>query len=262
MFDFGPRRQEQECVEKTTSCKKKTRRGRPEKKPDYCKEKMIGDLIAKAVELFREPYDDRDVRAKDAPKIIEVAEAMNITQIKVRKMLITAEYYSSDLSRQVQKLHEQGYTIPQIMEKTGLKRAAVYSYLPYSKGAYNLCSLSIGAENSSAYRERKRVCDELDKHLDCEQAFNYFWDAIVTFENYLFRDEQGNGIKYTITDEEIHCNGQVITKAELKKAFRSARETERTEGCVSEAGKLGCKGACELYAVFLRIGACKNNPKN
>lgn len=60
---------------------------------------MIGDLITKAVELFREPYDDRDVRAKDAPKIIEVAEAMNITQIKVRKMLITAEYYSSDLSR-------------------------------------------------------------------------------------------------------------------------------------------------------------------
>ena len=78
---------------------------------------------------------------------------------------------------------------------------------------YLLCSLSIGAENSSAYRERKRVCDELDKHLDCEQAFNYFWDAIVNFENYLFRDEQGNGIKYTITDEEIHCNGQVITKA-------------------------------------------------
>ena len=67
MIDFGPKRQEQECVEKTTSCKKKTRRGRPEKKPDYCKEKMIGDLIAKAVELFREPYDDRDVRAKDAP---------------------------------------------------------------------------------------------------------------------------------------------------------------------------------------------------
>lgn len=99
MFDFDPKRQEQECVEKTTSCKKKTRRDRPEKKPDYCKEKMIGDLIAKAVELFREPYDDRDVRAKDAPKIIEVAEAMNITQIKVRKMLITAEYYSSDLSR-------------------------------------------------------------------------------------------------------------------------------------------------------------------
>ena len=260
MIDFGPKRQEQECVEKTTSCKKKTRRGRPEKKPDYCKEKMIGDLIAKAVELYKEPYDDRDIRAKDAPKIIEVAEAMNITQMKVRKMLITAEYFSSALSRQVQKLHEQGCTIPQIMEETGLGRAAVYSYLPYSKGAYNLCSLSVGAENSSAYRERKRVCDELEKHLDCERAFEYFWDAIITFENYLFRDEQGNGIKYTITGDKIHCNGQVITKAELKKAFRRARETELAEGCVSEASKLGCRGACELYAVFLRIGACKNDP--
>ena len=269
MIDFGPKRQEQEC-KNNAPCESKSRRGRPEKKPDYCKESMIGELIDKAVKLFKIPFDDRDERPEDAPTIVDVAEVMGISPLKVKRMLITADYYSTATSRMVQKLHSRGCSVPKIMEITGLKRASVYGYLPYSKGAYNLCDLSIGAENSKAFRERNQACAELEKQLDCkcseipEEAYESFWNAISTFENYLFRSEAGEGIKYTLRSPENGCvddiqicfNGTVLTKAQVEEAFRKARETEVSEGCVCDASKLGCACAQELYAVFLRIGAC------
>ena len=82
--------------------------GRPKKKPGYCREDQIEELIDEAVSLFGEPYDDRDDRPEDAPTIESVAEALGVTPVKVRKLLITADYFSSVISRRVQALHRKG----------------------------------------------------------------------------------------------------------------------------------------------------------
>ena len=122
MNDFGPKRpmSEDALCESTDTVKAK--RGRPKKKPDYDREKEIEAFQARAVELFVEPYDDRIERSEDAPSVREVANAMNTTSLRVRKMLITAGVYSTRLSRKVQSLYEDGCSIQQIMDETGLKK--------------------------------------------------------------------------------------------------------------------------------------------
>ena len=77
------------------------------KKPGYDRAEVIDELLVKTVELFGTPFDDRKERPEDAPTIVSVADALQITPIKVRKMLITAGYYSTAMSRRIQACHIQ-----------------------------------------------------------------------------------------------------------------------------------------------------------
>ena len=108
MNDFGPKRPMSEDAPCASEGVEKAKRGRPKKKPDYDRDKEIEAFQARAVELFGEPYDDRIERSKDAPSIRDVAAAMDTTPLRVRKMLVTAGVYSTRLSREVQKLYEEG----------------------------------------------------------------------------------------------------------------------------------------------------------
>ena len=49
-------------------------------------------LIARAAELYEEPYDDREWREDRLPSVRAVAEEMNTSILRVRKLLITAGY--------------------------------------------------------------------------------------------------------------------------------------------------------------------------
>lgn len=242
----------------------KAKHGRPRKKPDYDRDELINDLLEKAVELFGEPFDDRKERSEDAPSIRDVAQAMNTTPLRIRKILITTGHYSTELSRKIQSLYEEGYSIQQIMKQTGLKRASVHAYLPYSKGSYNLSELTLNAERKRGYRKRKIVCEKLHQKIDSADVEKYLWDAIVAFADYPFKTETGLFMKYTVEGGEIFFNRKEksVTRATVMRAFNQARLIQRTEGCVSGPKKLGTFGASYLYPVFLRIGVCSNVPSS
>ena len=258
MNDFGPKRPMPESAETAPTDTAKAKRGRPKKKPDYDREKEIDAFQAKAVELFGEPYDDRIERSEDAPSIRDVANAMNTTPLRVRKMLVTAGYYSTKHSREVQELYEQGCTIQEIMDQTGLKRASVHGYLPYTKGNYNLPELPLNAERRRVYRRRIAVCERLMQEINSPNAEECLWDAIVAFAGYPFVTEKGLPLKYTVEGGEIFFNRKEksVTRATVMRAFHRARVIQESEGCVSGPKKLGTFGASYLYPVFLRIGVC------
>ena len=251
MSDIGPKRQMQECIEKA-------KRGRPEKKPGYDKAEVIDDLLKKAVELFEEPYDDRKERSEDAPSLSYVAESLCISKPKARKLLITAGYYSTALSRKIQALQCAGLCVSEIMERTGLGQTSVHCYLPYSKGAYNLDNPTLYAEQGRLYRKRKCACESLADHLDCEEAEQYLWEAIEAFAGYPFCTAKGLPVKYTVKGGELFFDRKEksITRATVMEAVHKARELQTADGFVSGPKKLGTFGASYLYAVFLRIGVC------
>ena len=83
MNDFGPKRPMSEDATVSTDTVK-AKRGRPKKKPGYDRTKVIDELLVKAVEFFGMPYDDREERPEDAPTIVSVANALQISPIKVR----------------------------------------------------------------------------------------------------------------------------------------------------------------------------------
>ena len=230
------------------------KRGRPAKKPDYDREKEIDALEKKVVELFGEPFDDRKERSEAVPSIRDIAKALNTTPITVRKMLITAGYYSTELSRKVQDLYEQGCTIQKIMDQTGLKRSSVHAYLPYMKGKYNLTDATLNAERRRTFRTRKAACEKLGENPTDENL----WAAIKAFEGYPFTTEKGQSLKYTVKGGEIFFSRKekIVTRATVLKAFNRARQIQKDEGCVSGPKMLGTFGASYLYPVFLRIGVC------
>ena len=234
----------------------KARRGRPKKKPDYDIEQNINDLLETAVSLFKIPYDDRVDRPEGAPSISQVAARMGTSRMRVRKLLITAGYYTTDTSRKVQKLFDQGMSVQDISKKLKLGRSAVHNMLPYKKGIYKLEDPTLNAEQCQQFQSRKKTCEILHEHLDEDCCDRYLWEAIQVFEGFNFRTPDNCRIKYSVDCETI-CFGHLrIARKEISKAYRKARQIQNEEGCVCSPERLCCQGAREIYTVFLRIGVC------
>ena len=146
MSDIGHRSRE--------NCGSPAKRGRPKKDLEIVlkekeeelriRDQKIRELLDRAVELFKIPYDDRDERPPDAPSISYVASEMNTTRLRVRKLLITAEFYSSATSRMIAEMQKAGADVKEICEKTGLERATVHSYLPFQRVVNNGSPENIG----------------------------------------------------------------------------------------------------------------------
>lgn len=111
MKNFGQKRPASENGVQTSSDAVKRKRGRPKKKPGYDRDRVIQDMLHEAALLYKEPYDDRKDRSTDSPTLVDVANAMQTTTLKVRKMLITTGYYNTRTSREVQKLYNSGCDI-------------------------------------------------------------------------------------------------------------------------------------------------------
>lgn len=233
--------------------------GRPRKKPEYSKDQEMQELLNQAVQLLGDPFDDRDMRDPAAPTLRSVATGLHTTLIRARKLLITADYYSTALSRSVQQLAASGLSIAQIAAQTGLSEASVYSYLPYSKGVYNLDEGTLNAERGRQFKKRKQACEQLQTHLDMPDAVIYMWSALLAFQGYPFATVNGYPFKYTVNEWELILsrNEKSITKSTVEMAYYNARQVQLSEGYVSGPKKLGTFGSSYLYPIFLRIGACE-----
>lgn len=232
---------------------KRAKCGRPKKRPEYDREREIEKLVQQAVTLFELPFDDRDERPLDAPSINHVSQEMNVSRVKVRKLLITAGYYSSMASRKIQGLHDKGLPIEQICERTGLKKQTVNSLLPYSKGVYNLEDPPRYAEKCRIFRKRKEACALLAEHLDEKDCCKVLWEVIMAFEHYPFRTEDGRKIEYTIDCEQLCMGENIFSREEIEKSYHRIRAILQSDGYISKENCWCCE---ELYTVFLRIGAC------
>lgn len=250
----------------------KAKRGRPKKSPEIVlkekeqeieiREQKIQELLERAVSLFQIPFDDRDERPPDAPTISFVASEMNTSRMRVRKLLITADFYSSEMSRRVIELQESGADIKEICEKTGLGRSAVHSYLPFQRVIYKMDDPSLNAKQCKQFQRRKRACEQLRKHLTDSDCCGYLWEAILAFEQYNFRRECGTKFQYGVDCEKICFGDFTLCREEIESAFRKVREIQKKSGCVCDSSKLSCRGSEELYTIFLRIGACCKSIQN
>lgn len=247
MNDFGPER-------RGTCGPEKAPRGRPKKKPGYDREKELQSLIQQAVDLFEAPFDDRKERSQDLPSISYVAEKMKTSRMRVRKMLITADYYSSADTRQARSLLEQGKTISEISLIMKIRDSAVNSLLPYRKGAYNLRELPVNAERTKRLRERKAARDNLIRHADAPDRFDWLWGAIQAFENYPFRMDKKR-FRYSVSGDALLCDGKTIPRKEIENAFCKVCKSQNDDYGADREPTMMSE---ELRIIFLRIGACNS----
>ena len=226
---------------------------RPKKKPDYDAAQVMKDFTNTVAEAFG-TYDDRtDSRDQG---LNAVAAEFGITALKARKLLITAGVYSTALSRQIAELQSKKMRLEQIMSATGLSRASIHSYLPYTKIPYNLEELSVNAERIRLYRERKQKCTEFSAKLSTlteREQEEALWNILADLQGCVFLTAKGLKFTYKVRGGEMFVNrkSKSITQATVFMAFHKAMELG---GVVAGPKKLGTFGASYLYPVFVRIG--------
>lgn len=226
---------------------------RPKKKPDYDAAQIMKDFMDTVAEAFG-TYDDRTGGQKQG--LNAVATEFGITALKARKLLITAGVYSTALSRQVAELQSKKAKLEQIMSATGLSRASVHSYLPYTKIPYNLEELSVNAERIRLYRERKQKCAEFSAKLSTlteREREEALWNLLADLQGCVFLTAKGLKFTYKVRGGEMFVNrkSKSITQATVFMAFRKVQELG---GAITGPKKLGTFGASYLYPVFVRIG--------
>ena len=216
---------------------------RPKKKPDYDAEQVLQDLLAAVLDSYNSPTDGEQHKSLKL-----VAEELEITPLKVRKLLITAGKYKTSASIRVAAMYAEGKTIAQIQEITGLGRASVHGYLPYMKGVYNAAELSTDAERVRMYRARQAAVQALDGTSE------QLWEAVLLFAGFPFHTAKGLKFSYTVRGNELFVDRKEksITRATVELAYRKALSSR-----IIGPKQLGVFGASYLYPMFVRFGIIK-----
>ena len=130
-----------------------------------------------------------------------IGEELGLNPIKVRKLLITAGVYESEVAEIVKNTFEeyretQNYkeAILSTANILNLSKASVTSYLPYKKGVYFPSTekekISVGAERQRRYRVMKRW------RVDPTEA--NFWGVVLAYAGIKFKTYSGLPFSYEI----------------------------------------------------------------
>ncbi len=211
------------------------------KKPNYDPNSVMAELMDTVVSCYN---------VKPRPSLQVISDELDLNPIKVRKILITAGVYESGIADEVLSLYREKKTVAEIMAATGLSKASVNSYLPYTKVVYKADEISVTAERIRLYRARKAAVEGI---VDSESL----WKALVFFEGYPFRTAKKLSFTYKIKGNEMFVDRKEksITRATVELAYRKAVDMD---GMVAGPKKLGCFGASYLYPVFMRLGVIRD----
>ena len=234
---------------------RKPGRGRKKSKPEYDAGKNLKEQMDAAVAVYGEDCSLRDI-----------ADALNLNPIKVRKLLITAGVYESDVAEKVQDTFEeyretQNYkeAIFSTANTLQLSKASVTSYLPYQKGVYYPSTekekISVGAERQRRYRAvRKLRTEPTEEHL---------WEVVLLYTGMRFKTYSGLPFTYEIRKgrngqytKELWIDRRENSKSLAWSSVLLALGNIKQVGEVVERPKaLGdIRGVTYIYGMFYRFG--------
>ena len=228
--------------------------GRKKLKPGYDAGKNLKDQMDAAVALYEEDCS-----------LQSIADVLKLNPIKVRKLLITAGIYESDIAKMVQRTFNnyretQSYKDAVLSTASALKlsKASVTSYLPYRKGVYfpstaEKGKISVGAERQRRYRAMKR--------WRVDPTEENFWGMVVSYAGVGFKTYSGLPFSYEIKKGR---NGEYtkelwIDRREKSKSLAWSSvllALKNIKGEVVDCSKaLGdIRGVTYIYGMFYRFG--------
>ena len=230
--------------------------GRKKLKPEYDAGKNLKEQMESAVALYEEECSLRSI-----------ADALTLNPIKVRKLLITAGVYESEVAEKVQDTFEeyrktQSYkeAILSTAAVLELSKASVTSYLPYQKGVYfpstaDKEKISVGAERRRRYRAvRKLRSEPTEEHL---------WETVLLYSGVRFKTYSGLPFTYEIRKgrsgeytKELWIDRREKSKSLAWSSVLLALNNIKKVGEVVERPKaLGdIRGVTYIYGMFYRFG--------
>lgn len=230
--------------------------GRKKLKPEYDAGKNLKEQMDAAVVLY-----DSEMSLQT------IADALNLNPIKVRKLLITAGVYESDIAgmvrhtfyryREIQNYKE---AILSTASELKLSKASVTSYLPYEKGVYFPCTIltekvSVGAERQRRYRATKKLrAAPTEEHL---------WETVLIYQKVCFKTYSGLPFSYEIRKgrsgeytKELWIDRRENSKSLAWSSVLLALGNVKEVGAVVDRPKaLGdIRGVTYIYGMFYRFG--------
>ena len=159
-------------------------------KPEYDAGKNLKEQMDAAVALYNAEMS-----------LQAIGEELGLNPIKVRKLLITAGVYESEVAEKVKNTFEeyretQNYkeAILSTANILNLSKASVTSYLPYKKGVYFPSTekekISVGAERQRRYRVMKR--------WRVDPTEENFWGVVLAYAGIKFKTYSGLPFSYEI----------------------------------------------------------------
>ena len=222
-------------------------------KPEYDAGKNLKEQMESAVALY-----DSEMSLQ------AIADALNLNPIKVRKLLITAGVYESDVAEKVQDTFEeyretQDYKTALLSTAAALdlSKASVTSYLPYKKGVYFPSTekekISVGAERQRRYRAMKR--------WRADPTEENFWGVILTYAGVKFKTYAGLPFSYEIKKgrngeytKELWIDRREKSKSLAWSSIVLALKNIKGE-VVDRPKALGdIRGMTYIYGMFYRFG--------
>ena len=236
---------------------KKTRKpggGRKKLKPEYDAGKNLKEQMKSAVVLYEENCS-----------LQSIADALALNPIKVRKLLITAGVYESEVAEKVQATFEEyretkdyKTSILSTANTLKLSKASVTSYLPYQKGVYfpstaSKEKISVGAERQRRYRTMKR--------WRADPTEENFWGVVVSYAGVGFKTYSGLPFSYEIKKgrngeytKELWIDRRENSKSLAWSSVLLALKNIKEE-VVERPKALGdIRGVTYIYGMFYRFG--------
>ena len=241
---------------KRTYKSRKSGGGRKKSKPEYDAGKNLKEQMESAVALYN---------AEMSLQVI--ADELGLNPIKVRKLLITAGVYESDVAEKVNNIFEeyretQSYkeAILSTANAFQLSKASVTSYLPYKKGVYfpstaDKKKISVGAERQRRYRAMKR--------WKTDPTEENFWDVVVAYAGVKFKTYSGLPFSYEMRKgrngeytKELWIDRREKSKSLAWSSVLLALKNIKKVGEVVDRPKaLGdIRGVTYIYGMFYRFG--------
>ena len=229
--------------------------GRKKLKPEYDAGKNLKEQMESAVALY-----DSEMSLQ------AIGDELGLNPIKVRKLLITAGVYESEVAEKVKNTFEeyretQDYKTSILSTANTLKlsKASVTSYLPYKKGVYFQSTekekISVGAERQRRYRAvRKLRTEPTEEHL---------WKVVLLYAGVRFKTYSGLPFTYEIRKgrngqytKELWINRRENSKSLAWSSVLLALGNIKKVGEVVERPKaLGdIRGVTYIYGMFYRFG--------
>lgn len=227
--------------------------GRKKLKPEYEAGEKLKEQVESAVALYN---SEMSLQA--------IGDALDLNPIKVRKLLITAGVYESEVAEKVQdtfgKYREtQSYkaAILSTANTLQLSKASVTSYLPYKKGVYFPSTekekISVGAERQRRYRAMKQ--------WRADPTEENFWGVVVAYAGVKFKTYSGLPFSYKIKKGR---NGEYTKELWIDRREKSKSLAWSSiilalgnikEKVVERPKALGdIRGVTYIYGMFYRFG--------
>ena len=227
--------------------------GRKKLKPEYDAGKNLKEQMESAVALY-----DSEMSLQ------AIGDALNLNPIKVRKLLITAGVYESEVADKVQDTFEefretQDYKTALLSTAAilQLSKASVTSYLPYQKGVYfpstEKGKISVGAERQRRYRAMKR--------WRSDPTEENFWGVVLVYAGVKFKTYSGMPFSYEIKKgrngeytKELWIDRREKSKSLAWSSIVLALGNIKDE-VVERPKALGdIRGVAYIYGMFYRFG--------